>query len=398
MDCILQLNVPEIDNLPTTSGTIEPPSGLFQSLVNFSHVYPQLLPDLDVLREPDVLRNDNKGRRAKIALIAFEALVRQVAIDWQAWTTVVNVYTPGEGDVHVEVSEEAEVEADQRRGVVQVVKAVASQVGGDSILPILQLPGYDQSGATLLNGEPLGEDPVIVSGDQLLYRFKRDEGDLTTFGDSSIPDRKLLIENLDVIEHQNAWASVWLSRNKHLLEEDGAPVATNPAFVFQTPAVRFNNRVTPFITNDEPWDVATLGNPDGEPVSRTLEEHLRTLIDVLFPVFEGSRYEVRLSCRYAFALARGRGVNEDLVTTLPILLGLRVRPRALAAGYAEDLATELSGWLRAKRPSVEAASLLFIVDLFSKLDEDASTSLPMLRITRLSLALEHLSDLDALIA
>lgn len=409
VDCILQLNVPEIDNLPTASGTIEPPSGLFQSLVNFSHVYPQLTQDLDGLRDPAVLSDDAKSRRARIALIAFEALVHRVTNDWRAWTTGVDVYAPGEGDLHLEVSEEAGATPDQRQGWVQVVKAVASKVGGDSILPILQLPGYDQSGTTQLNGEDLREDSVIVDGDRLLYPFKRDKGDLTFFGDSSIPDRKLLVENLDVIEHQNAWASVWLSRNKHLLEENGDLVPTNPAFVFQTPAVRFNNRVTPFITNDEPWEIATLsprGDPggetsesaEGEPVSRTLEEHLQALIDLLFPVVEDSRYEVRLSCRYAFALARGRGVNEDLLTTLPILLGLRVRPAALAAGYAEDLATELGGWLAAKRPSVEAASFLFVVDLFSKLDEDSATSLPMLRITRLGLALEHVSDLDALIA
>ncbi len=398
VDCILQLNVPEIDNLPTESGTIEPPSGLFHSLVNFSHVYPQLSPDLDVLREADVLTDDDKSRRAKIALIAFEALVRQVANDWQAWTTSVNIYAPGDGDLHLEISEEAGAEPDERQGLVQVVKTVASKTGGDSILPILQLPGYDQSGATLLNGEELRDDSVIASGDRLSYEFKRDEGDLTFFGDSSIPDRKLLVENLDVLEHQNAWASVWLSRNKHLLEENGTPLPTNPAFVFQTPAVRFNNMVTPFITNDEPWEIATLLSEDGQTVSRTLVEHLRNMIDVLFPAFDGSKYELRLSCRYAFALARGRGVNQDLVTTLPILLGLRVRPETLAAGYAGDLTAELSGWLTTNRPSVDDASLIFIVDLFSKLDEDNSTSLPMLRITHLGLALEYISDLDTLIA
>jgi hypothetical protein len=397
VDCILQLNVPAIDQLPTASGAIVHTSGLFDSLVNFSEVYPQLSADLELLRQSDVLTDEGKARRATIALTAFETLVSRVASDWQSWTTGVNVYAPGEGDVHVEVSEEAGAEADERQGVVYVHKTVASKIGGDSLLPILQLPGYDQKGETLLNGQTLVRDAVIRDGDRLLYHFERDAADMTFFGESSIPDRKLTIENLDVIEHQNAWASVWLSRNEHLIDEGGVPVPTNPAFVFQTPAVRFNNMATPFITNDEPWELATLRSPDGKPVSRPLAVHLQTMIEVLFPSFAGNKYAVRLSCRYAFLLVKGRGVNEDLVTTLPVLLGLEVAPEVLAASYAAELTAELGGWLRANRPSIEGASLLFMVDLFSKLDANSTTSLPMLRITRLALALEHVSDLGSLL-
>ena len=206
-----------------------------------------------------------------------------------------------------------------------------------------------------------------------------------------------MVENLDVIEHQNAWASVWLSRNKDLIRTTNGPLVTNPAFIFQTPAVRFNNMVTPFITNDEPWDIATLDSPDDTPQSRTLKEHLTKMINNLFPTFDGNQYEVRLSCRYAFSLATGKGLNEDLVTTLPILLGLQIAPEVLADAYATHLRNEIQTWLRDKQPSTEMASLMFMVDLFSKLSDDSNTSLPMLRITQLGLRLDQIADLDELL-
>lgn len=398
VDCILQLNVPAIDNLPTESGTIAQPSALFSSLVNFSQIFPQLSQDLDALEDAEVLTDDAKSRQAKLALIALEALVQQTTRDWQAWVTGINIYGPGDGDLHFELRERPGASDDERVGEVDIVKTVASIVGDDSIFPVLQLPGYDRTSLTRA-GVAIDTNASLSDGDSLVYEFQRDATDLTFFGDSSIPDRMLTVLNLDVIEHQNAWASVWLSRNKVLIEEaNGAEIPTNPAFVFQTPAVRFNNMVTPFITNDEPWELATLKSDTGDPVERTLKDHLQTMIDVLFPAFEASKYEVRLSCRYSFAMVRARGFNEDIVTTLPILLGLRVTPQALAAGYAGDLSAEISRWLTANRPSMENASLSFVVDLFSKLDPDSNTSLPMLRITRLGLSFSYVSDVDSLIA
>lgn len=228
------------------------------------------------------------------------------------------------------------------------------------------------------------------------FLFEQNPEDLTFFGDSSIPDRKFMVENLDVIEHHNAWASVWLSRNQDLVREDDGTSAINPAFIFQTPAVRFNTMVTPFITNDEPWNIATLGSTDGAPQKRKLQDHLTLMIDTLFPRFEGNQYGVRLSCRYGFALSTGKGLNEDLVTTLPILLGLQITPTDLAQGYDTALHDEIRTWLSTHQPSPDMASLIFTVDLFSTLDEEANSSLPTLRITHLGLSLDHISDLQEL--
>ena len=36
---------------------------------------------------------------------------------------------------------------------------------------------------------------------------------------AAIPDRTLTIRGFDIIERQNAWAAVWLTRNAQLLED-----------------------------------------------------------------------------------------------------------------------------------------------------------------------------------
>jgi hypothetical protein len=380
IDCILQLNVLDTANLPTESGSIVQPSGLFRSLVNFGQIYPVLQADLNLLREQGLTDDSGKTKAAKLAAIAFASLVETVTTDWTNWATGVNIYAPAEGDLHFEIGEESLAAEDERQGQVRILKTVPSKIGGPAILPFLELPGFN------VLGEPVHDQNSIT------YTFKRDPEDLTFFGDSSIPDRRFMLENLDVVEHQNAWASVWLSRNKQLIQDTDGPLNTNPAFVFQTPAVRFNTMVTPFITNDEPWNIATLGSQDGSPQSRTMLGHLSQMIGTLFPNFDGAKYEVRLSCRYAFALAGGKGLNEDLVTTLPILMGLRIKPDALAGSYAADLEAEIKLWLSTNQPSLEDASLRFSVDVFSKLDEDSNSSLPMLRITSLKLDLGDVSD------
>ncbi|MFK7772510.1 MAG: hypothetical protein AB8F94_10230, partial [Saprospiraceae bacterium] len=225
------------------------------------------------------------------------------------------------------------------------------------------------------------------------------------YGDSSIPDRVFRIENLDVLQYQNAAASIWLSRNKTLVFDED----TNPAFVFQTPAVSFANSAIPFITNDEPFDIAALGSADGvTPQDHDFQVHMENLLKLIEPnatTLEANdyRYEARLSCRFAFSLAKGKGLNDDLVSTLPLLIGLRLSPgdslddknrSEILKAYPGKLKTEISKWFEQNRPIEESAYLLFSLDIFSKLDPNENSSLPMLRVKRLELKLKNIEDMD----
>ena len=79
-----------------------------------------------------------------------------------------------------------------------------------------------------------------------------------------------------------SWAAVWLTRNGQLLDGAAANAqlklriagwAIDEIFKFQTPPVRFNNRLTPLLVNDKEWDIAALGAMSGSviitPAART---------------------------------------------------------------------------------------------------------------------------------
>lgn len=376
IDCLMDLNV--ITPSGIQSRGVESKRTLLEALINFNEVYPTFRKDLqDITPE---------------AIPVFANLVREVTEAWEKWneSRMLNAITVesamGPDFFHFEVSEEPISETD-KQGVITLFNTPASRIGAaDPLKPVLELPGYKQKSKTI--------ESVKNNHQVFTFTYEPDEGDLTTYGDSSIPDRKLTIENLDVIEHQNAWAKIWLSRNKNLVYGE----TTNPDFIFRTPAVRFTNMVTPFITNDEPWDISSLS----ETPYQDLLTHLGHFIHELFPKPIGINYEVRMSCRYAFPLVEGKGLNVDLKPTLPLLMGLRLNPNEgtkddpnvnLLEAYPALLDTEIKTWFTTNKPSVAGASIIFSVNLFSKLDEDSTTSLPMLRINRLELKLEDISDL-----
>lgn len=399
VDCLTKLNEglvvatdgdeAEDDGSVEVQDTTEARDTLFESLVNFSQVYPALKTDLSKFRLDDVLTNTENSGPALGALTVFSGLVAEVASCWDGY--IIPSFTIAEeddsGQLHYEISEEPL--GDLKQGFVKSIKTIAGFNGLDAPEPMLEMPGYKEFIPTSFDSTTQVKT----------FTYEEDPEDQSFFGDSDIPDRKFMIENLDVIPHQNAWASVWLSRNEGLLKNaDGTDVPTNPKFVFRTPTVRFNNMVTPVIINDEPWNIGTIGSIDGEGVSRSLQGHLEKMFETLFPDADGENpYEVQLSCRYAFALGTGLGLNDDLKPSLPILLSLRLSSSQLSADdeYPAELAGVIEQWLACNRPSEDEASLIFSVSMFSKLDEDSNTSLPMLRIEHLEL---FLTDIDLVIA
>jgi|GEM_PF-5768341 len=219
------------------------------------------------------------------------------------------------------------------------------------------------------------------------------------FGESDIPDRTLILPDLDILRQQNAWAAIWLTRNKELIKDEA--VRTNPVFEFQTPLVRFNNWATPFLVNDERWDISLLGGDGKTPHTRSLESHLKHLFQVLLPELfaeststEAPPFELRLNVRYSFTFAKGAGLNADLYSAIPVLLGLRLRlPVDDFEAYLSELAREVNQWFDQQQPFREkGASYIFGVSLFSKLDPDSRSSLPMLKMEHLELPLEYLEE------
>lgn len=219
------------------------------------------------------------------------------------------------------------------------------------------------------------------------------------YGESGIPDRKLTLQNLDVIEQQNAWGSIWLTRNKELLPGR----ATNPAFVYQTPQVSFANLITPLLQNSRTWQIDALGAPDGQPQPRRLGEHLERLFAALLPASASQPYDLRLACRYSFALATGTSGDADLLAALPVLLGPRLTIAAGApsldatAEFRASLVRAIAAWQQANRPVPTRGMFVFSATLFSNLGAASGATgdnLPLLRVDDLRLHLSSISSFD----
>ncbi|MEM6806067.1 MAG: hypothetical protein AAF696_32010, partial [Bacteroidota bacterium] len=434
IECIVRLNVADEDNINKPQSQKKKNKDL-PRLVNLLYSFQEKKTEF----EPAIqaLKSGGDPEKAKVALKTFHWYCKEIAEAWES-LKVDNQhhYLPKEGDLHLEVSEETlsyvgdTSEAQERQAILsvhqglkesQLIKLSDTQVRarrkklaqeeglegdaalasegiikvGDTyykqVLPLIALPGFR------LEQDYPKDHPAEPSKDLVArreFRFLIDPEDQSFFGDSSIPDRKLSIDNLDLFQQQNAWASIWLSRNKDLI----LGKKTHEAFIFRTPAVRFTNRTIPSIVNDEPWNVAKL--PDGTDVQkRELSKHLENMLDLfeagvkrLDPRGKNERYELRISCRYAYTLVEGSGLNEDITTTLPLLLGLRIKPAALKT-YHSKLAKEIHGWFKKIDPVRRKAFLVFAMEAYSQLDPDEQSSLPLLQVRQLNLELDDITDL-----
>jgi hypothetical protein len=347
---------------------------LFDALVNFAMLYPQLAPALSGL---------SSGAPADDSAIdVLEALIARVAGAWQAARIVA---IPADA-----VSFAAQYEIDEI-ATADTTDVTIARMGGTGVIPSVIVPGY----RLLQPGTPATSADATVTYSFVKKSPEEAAGD-PIYGESSIPDRKLTFPDRDIVEQQNAWGAIWLTRNKEL-----APGRrTNPVFVYQTPQVRFTNMVTPLLVNTRPWQIDEIDSADGQPQPRSLAAHIELLFATLFPASATQAYDIRLTCRYAFALAVGGDDSTDLLSILPVLLGPRF---TIAAGAVMLAATEefraslvqaIGAWKDRNNPLQTKGMYIFSIAIFSNLgaaDNDGNTNLPILRIEDLRLPLRSIS-------
>jgi hypothetical protein len=361
-----------------SAATSNVPSGitsLFNELVNFAAIYPQLAPDLQGLASDLTLQ----GTAADSAVDMLEQLIGRVAEAWKG----AKIGASGAQSATIETQYQIdEITTDQ-------TKAVTIQTSTPTF-PDIVVPGYKQDSVeTRDDGKAIThhfskKTPAEAAADPI-------------FGESSIPDRKLIIPDRDIIGQQNAWGAIWLTRNKELISGR----ATSPVFVYQTPQVSFANMVTPLLVNTQSWYIDRLGAADGiTPQSRSLADHIQQLFKTLLPKSADQSYDIRLACRYAFSLVPDTGQGAGLVSMLPVLLGPRL---TIMAGeqmldqtqqFRANVAQAIDEWKGRNKPLTTNGMYIFSLAIFSHLDTTSAagdnTKLPLLRIEDLRLRLENI--------
>jgi hypothetical protein len=226
-------------------------------------------------------------------------------------------------------------------------------------------------------------DPIHLQNELASMRVKALHGSI--YGVPNIPDFMVSVDNRDIIEQQNAWAEVWLSRNRSLGDRP-----THPAFVYRTSRVRFGNMITPLLVNSKEWHIEELSSDHQRPFAVHLEQLFKTLL----PENATKAYDLRIGCGYAFALAEGAVGKPDLLVPLPVTLGPRfsVNPgRGMlkaTAPFRQNLETAIHQWWNVNQPSKSKGMFVFKLDIHS-----SAGSLPLLRIDDLRLELKNITDL-----
>jgi LysM repeat protein len=188
--------------------------------------------------------------------------------------------------------------------------------------------------------------PNVVIAYEYVPREGTPGGNLSHGEAKAIPTRTVLLPRLDVLAYQSAWSSIFVQRNKLLFPvEDADKVSTTPAFLFQTPVVRFAEPIVPRL-------VYRSFALDG---GGALEGRLNTFFESLFSGGDGTTsVEVSMSGGYSYQLIAG---NAELPRiSLPItLMPPTAAPVSSAAPppFTAPFAAVVDEWRKTNHPTTD---------------------------------------------
>jgi hypothetical protein len=199
---------------------------------------------------------------------------------------------------------------------------------------------------------------------------------------------RLVFEKFDIIERQNAWSGVFMTRNEKLV----STAKTNRAFVYKTPMVRFSNTMVPLIQYFRSIPINYAAD---------LKQSLNILFDKLFRVENSTDTQnIKLGTQFGYELvgeiipATG-SVKEDaslesIRSLLPVLLLPQFEFELYPAGneppnnLVNRLTEAINFWQdNHGHPELNEGSFyIFDLSVFSSVDDELVK--PLLQLKNLS--------------
>lgn len=162
---------------------------------------------------------------------------------------------------------------------------------------------------------------------------------LTAAEGQLIPDRIVVLPDLDLFQRQNAQATAKIERNAELVP--GRRSA--PPFIYTTSDVTFANPLQPTVDSTKTYDLASAGS--AAPVKRSLLDQLRNLFSVLLQYNDQPTLTMQVEITYDYVL------NATVPPVpLPILMQPPIAVKVKDGGGSEPaLDTVLTQWSEATR-------------------------------------------------
>lgn len=218
----------------------------------------------------------------------------------------------------------------------------------------------------------------------------------------TIPDRQVILPKMNILQRQDAWSTVYITRNEELVPSK----KTAKEFVYKTPYVQFANALHPTIDSSTIISIATIGSSGNPPppITRSLREHLETLFKTLLKNNTEPLLIFQVENTYDYAINTGfTSVPQPVLMQRPLLysVGPKLKttaseasnPHTVTQGNLEKMISEwteaIELWFSTYKPRKDRGTLWFDLTIMSNLTKQP---MPLLRLRKLKLEIEYIEN------
>ncbi|WP_230515889.1 MULTISPECIES: LysM peptidoglycan-binding domain-containing protein [unclassified Janthinobacterium] len=366
------VHVSVVLNVPPQAARLSAAAGpdLFTALAAFVSNYPLISADLDAFLAPLDGKQDTADSIAKatLATTAFQQLVTQVAASYGEHFGAARL-AAAQGEASVAVEFDARLEDHDGDAWYALLNVT---VGGAPAT-------YDPQAGTLSNGAVSVPVPVLdIDAQQyratpatptppdalLAYRYAASAAgapDLSFAAALANTGREVRMPGLNVMVYQNAQASLYVQRNRYLCPPSQTQVSTMPAFLYQTPVVKFSDPILPRLSW-QGYDLRQVAPVGGSDVAA----YMRGFFNALFTGASGS---VRIAMDGSYSYSVMPAVAGFPRTSLPVsLLPAVLAPIDAAQPPAAPMAlvAQVQQWYDTQQPTTDGgAAMDFRLNFFT---------------------------------
>jgi hypothetical protein len=219
-----------------------------------------------------------------------------------------------------------------------------------------------------------------------------------SYGDRQVVStRNLLFTPLQLMQYQEGWAGIQITRNLNLVEA----YPTHTLFLYQTPLVRFYAPLTPLLTANAQIDISAI-NQTGKPAVDYLAVHLQNTFKAIFSIYTLGSPTIRLEALYSYHLngaASWSQIDLPIFLALPFSLNLATDLNiGNSPPYCPDatksfictVVSALLHWFKTVDPKKQHGQFTFKLIIFSASDNTT----PLITMNNLSLAVGRIKELS----
>jgi hypothetical protein len=357
-----------------------PRRDLFDNLAQFVQVYPAVQADLNTFLVPiDVSSSDITAlKNAQAALQSAAEMIKWVAETASMSVALDEAVGASSADKSVAFRISEDVFKTDTVGALKITISLAAELPSRVGSPFVESPAAGYTCERVPNGDPK----------MLIFRYKSADGKYLLAADArTIPGRRFVLPDLNILERQDAQTEIYLTRNADIIPDR---TIAEP-FIYTTPRVTFENPLHPTLVIGDAINLATIFATDpNQPVTRTLQCHLSLLYEALFSNAGTNSVTMQMSLYYEYSI--NDGIDP---IRLPVFLMPPTSTAILNGGGTDTLADvivrQVAGWdtwFTTYTPEKAGGTLRFDLTAMSNLTRQP---MPILRLTGLYVPLDALS-------